>query len=417
MKLIQRFSIGIGDRFARQGKAQLSAFVQARQAGVDVAPVWNKSNREHNLIGTEPASVRAEADAAARALGWSAPYHVDADHIGLKTVDRFLAASDFFTIDVADFIGQPAPADEAAAFIQRHQGLVRAWTLPGSGRTLNLTQQELSRAAAKYAVATREAGAIHAHIAKAKGAAGFIAEVSMDETDEPQRPAELLVILAALAAEGVAAQTIAPKFTGRFNKGIDYVGDVGQFQREFEDDVDVCALAVREFGLPSPLKLSVHSGSDKYSLYPVIAAAVTSRRAGLHLKTAGTTWLAEVEGLAAAGGEALQLAQRLYANMHRRIDELCKPYATVIDIDRARLPAPEAVSSWSASQFVAALRHEAGSPTMNRHFRQLIHVGFKVAAEAGAEWTQALDAHAATIGPIVADNLYRRHLAPLFGLA
>jgi hypothetical protein len=417
MKQIERFSIGIGDRFAHQGAAQLAAFVRAREAGVTVIPVWNKSNREHNLIGTEPDSVRAAADAAVRALGWSAGYHVDADHIGLKTVDRFLAASDFFTIDVADFIGTPAPAAEAAAFAERHRSLVRTWTLPGSGRALEVTRADLDQAAAKYAVATREAGSIYGYIARALRSESFIAEVSMDETDLPQQPGELLIILAALAAEGVNVQTIAPKFTGRFNKGVDYVGDLAQFQREFEDDVDVLALAVREFGLPPSLKLSVHSGSDKFSIYPAIAATITNRQAGLHLKTAGTTWLAEVEGLAAAGGDALELVKHLYADMYGRIDELSKPYATVIDIDRARLPTPAQVTGWTGPQYVAALRHEQADPGFNPHFRQLIHVGFKVAAEHGAVWRAALVAHAAVIGPIVTDNLYRRHLAPLFGLA
>ncbi len=96
--LLPQFSMGIGDRFAHQGKAQLAAFVKAKQLGVDVAPVWNKSNREHIIVHSEPPSVRAEADAAVAALGWKEPYFVDADHIGLKTVDplhrrqRFLHA-------------------------------------------------------------------------------------------------------------------------------------------------------------------------------------------------------------------------------------------------------------------------------------------------------------------------------------
>src|SRR5687768_4948871 len=105
MLTLGKFSIGVGDRFARQAKAQLRACQLAAEAGAQVTPVWNKSNREHTIIGTKPDSVRAAADAAVRALGWAKPYHVDADHIRLDTVDPFLAASDFFTIDVADAIG------------------------------------------------------------------------------------------------------------------------------------------------------------------------------------------------------------------------------------------------------------------------------------------------------------------------
>ena len=110
--LLGKFSFGMGDRFAHQGKAQLRACVLATQLGADIVPVWNKSNREHTFIGTEPSSLRAEADAAVKALGWKKPYHVDADHIRLETVDRFIAPSDFFTIDVADSIGQPADRQE-----------------------------------------------------------------------------------------------------------------------------------------------------------------------------------------------------------------------------------------------------------------------------------------------------------------
>src|SRR5580658_8981000 len=105
---LPRFSIGVGDRFAHQAKAQLQACVLAADAGVEVIPVWNKSNREHMIIGSEPSQTRAAADAAVRTLGWKKPYFCDADHINLQTVERFLTPCDFFTIDVADLIGKPA---------------------------------------------------------------------------------------------------------------------------------------------------------------------------------------------------------------------------------------------------------------------------------------------------------------------
>lgn len=82
-----KFSFGMGDRFGHQGRAQLAACVKATQLGAEFIPVWNKSNREHTFIGTEPASLRTEADAAVQALGWKKPYHVDADHIRLETLD------------------------------------------------------------------------------------------------------------------------------------------------------------------------------------------------------------------------------------------------------------------------------------------------------------------------------------------
>src|SRR6202140_1390762 len=108
MLTLAKYSFGVGDRFAHQAKAQLRACMLAAEQGVEVIPVWNKSHREHTTIGSEPGSGRVAADAAVRELGWKKPYHVDADHIRLETVDGFLTSSDFYTIDVADAIGQPA---------------------------------------------------------------------------------------------------------------------------------------------------------------------------------------------------------------------------------------------------------------------------------------------------------------------
>lgn len=103
--LLSKYSIGVGDRFAHQARAQLKACMKAAAKGVDVVPVWNKSNREHTIIGSEPASARAAADEAVKTLGWKKPYFVDADHINITTVDKFIGACDFYTIDVADLIG------------------------------------------------------------------------------------------------------------------------------------------------------------------------------------------------------------------------------------------------------------------------------------------------------------------------
>ena len=84
---IAKYSFGIGDRFGNQGKAQLSALIKAKNAGIDIVPVWNKSHREHGIVGTSPADVRTEADTSVKALGWEDEYHVDADHINMSNVD------------------------------------------------------------------------------------------------------------------------------------------------------------------------------------------------------------------------------------------------------------------------------------------------------------------------------------------
>jgi len=408
-----KISFGMGDRFAHQGKAQLRACVLATDLGADVVPVWNKSNREHTFIGTEPSSLRAEADAAVKALGWKKSYHVDADHIRLETVDRFIAPSDFFTIDVADTIGKPAPAADVKAFIDRHPELTGKLSIPHIDRPLEISRSEVERVANKFLLAVQDAGRIYRHIAKAKGEANFITEVSMDETDSPQTPHELLIILAALADEKVPLQTIAPKFTGRFNKGVDYVGDVQQFEKEFNEDLAVIAFAVKKYGLPASLKLSVHSGSDKFSIYEPIRKALKKFDAGLHIKTAGTTWLEELIGLAEAGGDGLEIAREIYAYAIQHVDEFCAPYATVIDIDKQKLPTAAAVNAWTSEQFVAALRHDQSNPAYNRSFRQLLHVSFKVAAKMGDRYYAALKKHEAVIAKNVIENLFDRHMKPL----
>src|SRR3954468_24401479 len=347
---LPKLSMGVGDRFAHQGKAQLAAFVKAKKLGVEVAPVWNKSNREHNIVHSEPDSVRVEADAAVKALGWTSPYFVDADHIGVKTVDRFIAASDFFTLDVADFIAKPAAEEDITEFVSAHSQYTGSLKVPGIDGALDVTTSRIESIARKYLFAAQEAARIYRYVTAAKGEGKFVPEVSMDETDQPQTPLELLFILAALAQEKVPLQTIAPKFTGRFNKGVDYVGDLKQFEKEFNDDLCVIAFAVKQFGLPANLKLSVHSGSDKFSIYPIIYRAIQRTGAGLHLKTAGTTWLEELIGLASARGEGLVIAREIYAQALSRMDELCAPYASVIDIDKSKLPTPAEVNAWSGDQ-------------------------------------------------------------------
>jgi len=408
-----KFSFGMGDRFGHQGKAQLQACVLATQHGADVTPVWNKSNREHIFIGTEPASLRAEADAAVRALGWQKPYHVDADHIRLETVDRFIAPSDFFTIDVADTIGKPAAPADVQAFVRRHPELSGRLVIPQIDHPLEISAAEVERVANKFLLAVQDAGKIYRHVAHAKGEAHFITEVSMDETDSPQLPHELLIILAALADEKIPFQTIAPKFTGRFNKGVDYAGDLGQFEKEFNEDLAVIAFAVKNYSLPPTLKLSVHSGSDKFSIYAPIRRALKKFDAGVHIKTAGTTWLEELIGLAEAGGDGLEIAKEIYGYAINHVEEFCAPYATVIDIDRNKLPAAADVNGWTSGQFVSALRHDQSNPAYNPSFRQLLHVSFKVAAKMGDRYYAALKKHEGVIARNVTGNLFERHMKPL----
>lgn len=411
---IEKYSLGIGDRFGKEGNAQIRAFQKAEQGGAVVVPVWNKSFREHSLIGTKPEDVRVEADNAVRAANWKHGYYVDADHIGMKTVDAFIAASNFFTLDVADFIGHPAPDADVASFVRDMASFRGALRIPGIDTTFEVTDAVLEKIGRHYLSAVSEAGRTYRHIAAAKGADNFVTEVSADETTEPQLPFELFFMLGAIAREKIPAQTIAPKFSGEFLKGIDYVGDVRVFDKEFDADLAAVKHAINVFGLPASLKLSVHTGSDKFSLYPLIRKNIQKHGAGLHLKTAGTTWLEEVIGVALSGPAGLAISKRIYVQALSRYDELCKPYATVVKIDKAKLPTAAVVESWSAEQFVSRLRHDQSNRDYSIDLRQLVHVSFKLAAEMGEEFRTALDNAREIAGKCVSDNLFERHIRPLF---
>jgi hypothetical protein len=411
-----KFSLGVGDRFSHQGEAQLRGIMRANSQGLEINPVWNKSNREHTYVHSHPADTRKEADAAVAALGYTGPYFVDADHINFSNVAPFVAHSDFFTLDVASFIGKESNPADIQAFISSCIKYVGKLQIPGFDHILEVTPEMLEKIANKFLAATQQAADIYNFLKTEKGVGNFITEVSMDEVESPQTPLEMLFILKMLADKGVPAQTIAPKFTGRFNKGVDYKGDLQQFAKEFEEDVLVIDFAVKEFGLPQELKLSVHSGSDKFSIYPIMADIIKKYDKGLHVKTAGTTWLEEVIGLAVAGGEALDLAKQIYANSLNRSEELCAPYADVIEIDNSQLPTIEEVNAWSNEKFANTLRHIPGHADYNPNFRQLIHVAYKVASEMGDTYTGMLEKYADIIGNCVEENIYERHLKRLFNL-
>ena len=411
---IAKYSIGTGDRFGLQGKAQLAAVLKARDQGAELAIVWNKSHREHTIVKTIPKDVRVEADQAVSECGWTGQYFVDADHIGLGNVDLFLESSDFFTLDVADFIGEKADDESLAEFRRKYSQLVGELTIPGIEQPLSVTADLLESVAEKYLFAVQEAGKIYRHIANMRGSGNFITEVSMDETAEPQTPVDLLFVLAAIADENIPAQTIAPKFSGRFNKSVDYIGDVEQFRREFEEDICIIKYGVKAFGLAENMKLSVHSGSDKFSIYKPIRELTRKHDAGIHLKTAGTTWLEELIGLAEAGGEGLRIAKQIYVSSYNRFEELCTPYSSVIDIDREALPEPAEVEEWTGERYVKALRHDQTCPNFDVNLRQLLHVGYKVAAEMGDTYLNAIRENEEVVAKNVTENLFDRHIAPLF---
>jgi hypothetical protein len=416
MKMLGKYSIGLGDRFGHQGNAQLKAIIKAAEKGIEITPVWNKSNREHTTIGTHPHDVRIEADSATKAAGFDKDYFVDADHINADTVDRFIDSSDFFTIDVASYIGKRSDKEETDKFVsiaQKYSGIIK---IPGAQSSFNTSKDQIRQITEKYLFATIKASEIYRKIESAKGKGNFITEVSMDEVPLPQTPVELLFILKMLAYQNIPVQTIAPKFSGRFNKGVDYVGDPEIFAGEFESDLMVIDYAVKEFGLPENLKMSIHSGSDKFAIYPYIGSVIKKHNKGIHLKTAGTTWLEEVIGLALSGEEALNFVKEIYYKSLDKIEELCAPYADVIDINISSLPSKKEVSEWSNLKFAGSLRHIPENINYNANMRQLIHVAYKLAADQMDDYNRLLETNKEIIAQCVFENIYDRHISRLFNI-
>lgn len=416
MKKLGKYSFGMGDRFGRQGDAQLKAITEAEKKGIVITPVWNKSNREHMIIGTEPGDVRKEADEAVVRAQFRRDYFVDADHINLATVDRFINYSDFFTIDVASYIGKMAEEERIEEFIVRSMNYLGTFNFAGLNKPVEISMKQLRAIADKYLYAIIKAREIYKKIENIKGKGNFITEVSMDEVPLPQTPVELLFILKMLGDAGIPAQTIAPKFSGRFNKGIDYEGDPKCFAEEFESDLIIIDFAIKEFGLPEDLKMSVHSGSDKFSIDPYIGSIIRKHNKGIHLKTAGTTWLEEITGLALSGNKALEFAKEIYCGSLEKIEELCAPYADVIDIKSSELPTAVNVSGWDSRKFADSIRHIPDNINYNSNMRQLIHVAYKLAADRIDEYLGLLETNKDTVGRAVFENLYNRHICRLFDI-
>lgn len=412
--LLGKYSFGVGDRFAQQAAAQVAAIQLAEKQGIFLTPVWNKSFREHSITKSEPIQTRSAADAGIMEMNWTKSYFVDADHVNMDTVDRFMDCSDYFTIDVAEYIGKTASTEDIGQFVNDNKRYIGDLNISGLTRALNISEEVLYQIAGRYLYAVKEAGNIYAHIHKAKKGEAFIIEVSMDEAESPQSPEELFFILAALSAENIPVRAIAPKFCGRFNKGVDYVGDTDRFGSEFEELLAIIKFAVTEFELPPDLKISVHTGSDKFSIYPVMNRAIRKYDAGIHLKTAGTTWLEELIGLAEAGKRGLEIAKEIYSRSFSRLDTLCADYTAVIDIDPRKLPSDAVVNGWDGKRFAEALRHEPGCSNYSSDFRQLCHIGFKIAAEMGEEFRREVWKNEGIIANNVTQNLYRRHILRLF---
>jgi len=360
-----RTSAGMGDRLGLATPGHVRA---VRAVGGDVAPIFaQQSIREMSRTGRTPQQVMDDATWGIFQEGWREGVGADADH--LKTpadIDACVAAGfTFFTIDPGEHVESradrmsPSELQGSLAALPWEQLADDADSLCGrflnrsfdvEGHSLSFDEPTLARAAVKYGRAIAHVAGMYRHLAKVIGDRPFELEVSVDETETPTTHAEHIYIASELRRMGVRWVSLAPRYVGQFLKGVDYVGDL----KLFEEDFAVHAAIARQFG---PYKLSLHSGSDKFSVYP---AAMRQTRGLVHLKTAGTSYLEALRTIASLDAEFFRA---IYVFARQRYETDRASYHVAGSLESA--PLPESVA-------------EANLPTLLDQFdaRQILHVTF-----------------------------------------
>ena len=402
-------SAGCGDRLglATPGHVRAARAVMAQVANNrSIRMIFcQQSIREMTRTGRSPDDVMDDATWAIFQEGWSEGVGADADH--LKTtedIDRCAAAGyTFFTIDPGAHVDGGAdtasPADLRARYAALPWGALE--TTPGDlqqayreksfdlgERAVSLPEETLVRAAVKYGGAIAHVVAMHRHLVDTKGREVWELEVSVDETDSPTSQAEHLFIANELQRLGVRWVSLAPRYVGRFEKGVDYLGDVAAFEEDFGGHANIA----RAMG---PYKLSLHSGSDKFSIYGV-ASGLT--RGLLHLKTAGTSYL---EALRATATFDPQLFRDILSLAFERYEADRLSYH--VSADLAKVPRPE-------------MMPDSELPALLEQFdaRQVLHVtyGSVLNSDRKSRLMAGLAAHE-EIHYSVLERHFVRHLAPM----
>jgi hypothetical protein len=297
-----RKSAGCGDRLGLATPGHIRAIRRSAMAPI----LAQQSMRENARTGRTPQEVMDDALWGIFQEGWREGFGADADH--LKTAADFdlcaAAGYTFYTVDPSDHVDNRANTDAPDVLRQKVESL--PWdaleSTPGDLQrrlaespidlgdfSLTISQEELLRAAGKYGRAVAHTARMYRHLSEVMNGRPFELEMSVDETETVTSLAEHVYIASELKRLGVKWVSLAPRYVGDFEKGVDYIGDLAEFERSFARHVAV----VRTFG---PYKLSLHSGSDKFSIYPIV-----SRLAGelVHLKTAGTSYLEALRAIAA----------------------------------------------------------------------------------------------------------------------
>jgi len=374
-------SFGFGDRLGLATPGHIAAV-----KGTKFAPVFaQQSVRENSRTGRTPQQVLDDARRAVDAAQWDAPWGADADH--LKTVDDLppfvTAGYTFFTVDPGAYVDNAADADPLSVLQEKAReqnwDQLSALYLSQDGEQAwgRFDAESLLRAVVKYGRAIHHAVEMFRHISSMKETFDF--EVSVDETDSPTTPLEHYFIASELTRVGVKFTSLAPRFIGRFEKGVDYIGDLNALDAEMARHAAVTA----HFGT---YKLSLHSGSDKFSVYPLIVKHWGER---IHVKTAGTSYL-----------EALRTLTVTEPALFERIWVLgLERYAT----DRATYHVSADVALVPAGLALPALLDDF-------HAREILHVTFGSAlAQFGTEIKAALVKHADVYNANLQKH-FRKHL-------
>jgi len=358
-------SAGLGDRLGLATPGHVRA---VRRVGGGIAPIFpQQSIREMARTNRTPVEVMDDATWGMFAEGWKDGTGADADH--LKTtedIDATLAVGfTFFTIDPSAHVDSGADTDDLATLRTKvaalpwaeledsEAGLRKRYV--GQSFTVEhlrvaFDEAVVLRAAAKYGKAVSHVAKMSRYLLKTAGTRPVELEVSVDETDTPTSPAEHYWVASELRRLGVAWVSLAPRFVGRFEKGVDYIGNLD----ELETDVAAHAAIARHFG---PYKLSLHSGSDKFSVYPIAARLAKGL---VHLKTAGTSYLEALRTLAALDPG---MFRAIYAFARERYDTDKATYH--VSAELAKAPAAAAVPE---SELPGLLEHF--------HAREILHVTF-----------------------------------------
>jgi tagaturonate epimerase len=407
-------SFGFGDRIGLATPGHVEAM---RRSGAGIEPIFpQQSIREMVRTNRTPQQVMDDAVLGAKVAGWTGRIGADADHLkSTHDVDATAAVGfTFFTIDPsehvdahADDYDEPTLRDRFAAVADEVEWFDKYWGQSikiATGTTVNLDEEACLRAAVKYGRAINHALRLADHIKSVNESAGqdYEIELSVDETEQPTTLAEHYIIADQCVARGMKLVSLAPRYIGDFEKGVDYKGDLEALERSLRDHAAIAEML-------GPYKLSLHSGSDKLSMYPALARATKGK---FHVKTAGTSYL-----------EALRVVALRDEKLFRRI----------IDFARGRYDKDKATYHVSATLYSAPPASDVFDGTeLERLYlerwsdvpvgvgftapgRQILHCTFGSTLtdpELGPAVRGVLEQHVDTYTEVLADH-FARHLDAL----